>query len=65
MWLKICGITDEDDGRLAASLGADAVGFVFWPGSRRFVAPVRAASIAAALPAGIERVGVEVIAKSP
>jgi len=58
MWLKICGITDEDDARLAAALGVDAVGFVFWPGSRRFVAPLRAASIAASLPPRVERVGV-------
>ncbi|MFB3852361.1 MAG: N-(5'-phosphoribosyl)anthranilate isomerase [Vicinamibacterales bacterium] len=58
MWLKICGITDEDDARLAAGLGVNALGFVFWPGSRRFVAPTRASSIAAALPGHVERVGV-------
>jgi len=57
MWLKICGITREADARLAALLAVDAVGFVLWPGSRRFVDPGRAAGIAAALPPAIERVG--------
>jgi phosphoribosylanthranilate isomerase len=58
MWLKICGITREQDARLAADCGADAVGFVFWPGSRRYISAARAADIAAVLPAGIEKVGV-------
>jgi phosphoribosylanthranilate isomerase len=58
MWLKICGITREADARLAAECGADAVGFVLWPGSPRYVSPEHAARLAATLPAGIERVGV-------
>ena len=41
--MKICGITREEDARLAADLGAWAVGFIFWPGSARFVDPQRRA----------------------
>ena len=40
MFIKICGITTEDDALLAVALGADAVGFVFAPSTRR-IAPQR------------------------
>ncbi|MFL6674706.1 MAG: phosphoribosylanthranilate isomerase [Massilia sp.] len=48
--IKICGITREDDLRSAVSLGADALGFVFYPKSPRYVTPQAAASLASALP---------------
>lgn len=38
--IKICGLTREDDARLAADAGADALGFVFWPESPRRAEPV-------------------------
>src|SRR6476646_943168 len=37
MFVKICGITTEKDALLAIALGADALGFVFAPGSPRMV----------------------------
>jgi phosphoribosylanthranilate isomerase len=56
--VKICGIRREEDARLAADLGAWAVGFVFWPGSPRFIDPYRARAVAASLPAWVVPVGV-------
>lgn len=56
--VKICGITRPQDAELAAGLGADALGFVFWPGSPRYVRPEVAASIATNLPAAVMKVGV-------
>jgi phosphoribosylanthranilate isomerase len=56
--VKICGITAPEDARLAADLGASAIGLVFWPGSPRFVAEDRAKAILAALPPFVNAVGV-------
>ena len=56
--IKICGITRPDDARAAVDLGADALGFVCWPGSPRFIAPDRAAAIVRLLPAFVAAVGV-------
>ncbi|MFZ5756200.1 MAG: phosphoribosylanthranilate isomerase [Pseudomonadota bacterium] len=47
---KICGITRAEDALAAAALGADAVGFVFWPQSPRAVTPEQAQAIIAGLP---------------
>lgn len=56
--VKICGVQRLEDALLAASLGASAIGFVFWPESPRFVDPYRAKRIAAALPPFVATVGV-------
>jgi phosphoribosylanthranilate isomerase len=56
--VKICGITRLEDGLAAVDAGANAVGFNFWRPGKRYVLPERAAEIAAAMPAGIRRVGV-------
>ncbi len=58
MLVKICGITRVDDALAAAAAGAGAIGFVFWPGSPRFIDPFRARKIVAALPPFITAVGV-------
>ncbi len=55
--VKICGITRLPDGLAAAHAGADAIGFVFWPGTPRRVAPEIARAIAAALPPFVTIVG--------
>ncbi len=49
--IKICGLTREADVDAVARAGADAVGFVMYPKSPRFVPPERAAALAARLPA--------------
>lgn len=58
MFVKICGITSEEDALLAVAMGADAVGFNFVPSSHRFLAVSRAADIAKRLPAEILTVGI-------
>jgi phosphoribosylanthranilate isomerase len=56
--IKICGITRLEDALEAERLGAFAVGFVFYPGSRRFIDPDSAGEISRRLGASIQRVGV-------
>jgi phosphoribosylanthranilate isomerase len=56
--VKICGVTTVEDARLAAELGASAIGLVFWPGSPRFVEIPQARAIVAALPPLVSAVGV-------
>jgi phosphoribosylanthranilate isomerase len=56
--VKICGITRPEDAEQAAALGAWAVGFNFWPGSKRRCDPAVAAGIARALRRRVEPVGV-------
>ncbi|MEO7192034.1 MAG: phosphoribosylanthranilate isomerase [Vicinamibacterales bacterium] len=56
--VKICGITRIEDADLAVSLGADAIGFIFWPRSPRAITRDRARAIAGALPPLVTRVGV-------
>src|SRR6476660_7689195 len=58
MWIKICGVTNEEDALLAVALGADALGFVFAPGSPRQVNPETVGEILHRLPSGVITVGV-------
>lgn len=58
--VKICGITRVEDALTAVSLGANAIGLVFWRQSARYVAPAKAREIIAALPPFISAVGVYV-----
>ncbi len=48
--IKICGLTREQDVDAAVAAGADAVGFVLYEKSARFVTPQRAAELARRLP---------------
>lgn len=57
MFVKICGITREDDALLAVAMGADAVGFIFAP-SKRQVAPTLVRDIIRRLPPEVMTVGV-------
>ncbi len=58
LFVKVCGITRLRDAELAAELGASAVGFIFWPGSPRYIPPERAAAIVSRMPEGLTRIGV-------
>ena len=58
VFVKICGMTNEDDALLAVAMGADALGFVFAPGSRRQVRQDQARDIIRRLPASTVTVGV-------
>ncbi len=58
MKVKICGITHREDALLAAELGADALGFIFYPASKRAVTREVAAQICRELPPFVARVGV-------
>ncbi len=48
--IKICGLTREQDVDAAVAAGADAVGFVLYEKSPRYVSPQRAAELARRLP---------------
>ncbi len=48
--IKICGLTREADVDAAVQAGADAIGFVLYPNSPRFVSPERAGELARSLP---------------
>ena len=56
--IKVCGLTRPEDACLAVTLGVDALGFVFWPRSPRYVTASQAAAIASALPPTVCTVGV-------
>ncbi len=55
--IKICGLTREADVDAAVAAGADAIGFVLYPPSPRYVTPQRAAELAKRIPPFVDVVG--------
>ena len=56
--IKICGLTEVDVALSCVGLGADAIGFVFFPKSPRFIADDQARRICEALPKDTSKIGV-------
>jgi phosphoribosylanthranilate isomerase len=60
---KICGLSSEEAVAAAIEGGAAYLGFNFYPPSPRAVSPARAAALCAAVPSGVQRVGIFVDAE--
>jgi len=58
MKIKICGITNQEDAQMAVEAGADALGFLMYRESPRFVEPAVARRIIASLPPFVLAIGV-------
>jgi phosphoribosylanthranilate isomerase len=73
--IKICGLTRAEDVQTAVAAGADALGFVFYPKSPRYVSPDAAARLIAIVPPFVTVVGlfvnasaqevVDIVARAP
>lgn len=57
-FVKFCGMTREADVALACELGVQALGFVLWPNSPRFVSLARVSALVKAMPGAVTPVGV-------
>lgn len=56
--VKICGITSPEIAQQAVKAGADAIGFMFFPDSKRYIDPAAVGEILSQLPPYVETVGV-------
>jgi phosphoribosylanthranilate isomerase len=56
--VKICGITNLADARVAVDAGADMLGLIFYPPSPRYVTPEQARTIVASVPPSLPTIGV-------
>ena len=57
-WVKVCGTTNLEDALVAVEAGANALGFVFYDKSPRYVTPEAVREIVQHLPERVEKVGV-------
>ncbi len=56
--VKICGITNLEDALASVEAGCQAIGFVFYRGSCRYIDPRKAAAISRNLPKYVSKIGV-------